>query len=611
MKIHSRHFLLFFMDLIIINLSMILAFLLRFDFNLLGVEGYSYFYIYLTNIVEISVIKLVCLYLFGIYNSLWKYTSIDELAKIIGSLVVGTMSCMVYLDVFNAVLPKSIYLLSFILDVMMIGALRISYRFIRRYKLYWFSPRTKNVLIYGAGQAGAMLIKELKEHPESDMKPVAVIDDDLNKRGRYISGVEVFGDMSKLTEILEKKNIQTMIIAMPSVPKVKINEIIDISKDFAGERKILPSVYDLVNQEVNLGSIRDIKIEDLLGRDVVKLDSTSIENFIQGKVILVTGGAGSIGSELVRQISKYQPSAVHLLDLNENALHFMSLEMSKTYPENRYYFHVASIRDREAIFALFEKIQPQVVFHAAAHKHVPLMEVNPKQAVKNNVFGTLNVIDATEHVGAEKFVQISTDKAVNPTNVMGTTKRICEMMVQSRCQESKTEFVAVRFGNVLGSNGSVIPIFKDQIESGGPVTLTHPDITRYFMTIPEAASLVLQAGAMALGGEIFVLDMGEPVKIIDLAENLIRLSGYKPHVDIEIKITGLRPGEKMYEELLLNPDIISNTAHEKIFVEDPICEDFEVLKANLEKLRQAVDLGDNDHVKWILHQVVPTYQLGN
>lgn len=610
MKLHSRHILLFFLDIVIINISLVMAFLIRFDFNVLGVESYTYFYLYITNIVEITGLKILILYLFGMYNSLWRYTSIDELAKIVIALFMGTMSTALYLNYFGSDLPKSIYLLSLILDLILISGSRISYRFIRRYRVSLHSLKRKRVLIYGAGQAGAMLIKELKEHPESDFRAVAIVDDASEKIGHNISGIPVY-DASNIVLLLKEKEIDVLIIAMPSASKAKVNEIIEETKDFDGERKILPGVYDLVNQDVTLQSIRDINIEDLLGREVVKLDTSQIETFISNKVILVTGGAGSIGSELVRQISKYRPSAVHLIDVNENELHFMSLELAKTHPENRYYYHIVNIRERDSVFSLFEKVKPQVVFHAAAHKHVPLMEHNPKEAVKNNVFGTKNLIEATKHIGAEKFVQISTDKAVNPTNVMGATKRICEMMVQASCDVCATEFAAVRFGNVLGSNGSVIPIFKNQIAKGGPVTLTHPDITRYFMTIPEAASLVLQAGAMASGGEIFVLDMGEPVKILSLAENLIRLSGYIPHEDIEIKITGLRPGEKMYEELLIDPTTINQTAHQKIFVEAPNKFEESDIERMIRNFKDGVQNGDNDSIKTMIQAVVPTYRLGN
>jgi FlaA1/EpsC-like NDP-sugar epimerase len=610
MNFNSRHFLLLFIDVIVVNVSMMLAFLLRFDFNLTSVEGYSYFYLYLTNVVEITVIKLLILYLFGIYNSLWRYTSIDDLAKIILSLLAGTLAVYGYLDFFGTTLPRSIYLLSLIMDIVMISGVRISYRFLRRYRIRLHNVKRKRVLIYGAGQAGAMLIKELKEHPESDMRAIAVVDDDPAKSGRSLSGIEVHGS-GELISLLEQQSIDVIIIAMPSASKAKVNEIIERTKDFKGERKILPGVYELVNSGVTLQSIRNINIEDLLGRDVVKLDTTQIDAFINEKVVIVTGGAGSIGSELVRQISKYRPSAVHLIDVNENEMHYLSLELSKKYPENRYYYHIANIRERAAIKILFEQIGPQVVFHAAAHKHVPLMEYNPKEAVKNNVLGTRNVIEAAKSVGVQKFVQISTDKAVNPTNVMGATKRICEMMIQASCHQCMTEFAAVRFGNVLGSNGSVIPIFKNQIEKGGPITLTHPDITRYFMTIPEAASLVLQAGAMAKGGEIFVLDMGEPVKIMDLAENLIRLSGYEPHKDIAIKITGLRPGEKMYEELLINPKDIHQTAHDKIFVEAPNVFEDSFIDQMLYDFETAVATLDNDHIKGLIKEVVPTYQLGH
>ena len=614
-RMHTRNVLLVALDIVVINISMVLAFLLRFDLNIQSVEGYGYFYIYLSNIIEITAIKLILLYLFGVYNSLWRYTSIDELVKIVLSLIFGTLACYGYLFIFDNQLPRSIYILTLIMDILMISGIRISYRILRRYRRHIHKKKHKRTLIYGAGQAGAMLIKELKEHLESDMDPVLLVDDDPLKVGKYINGVLVVsGD--QLEMLFEKHSIDVFIIAMPSASKAVINEIFEKAKDFKGERKILPSVYELMNEKISISSIRNIRIEDLLGRDVVTLDNSKISHFINDRVVAVTGGAGSIGSELVRQISKYAPKIIHIIDLNENEMHFLSLELAVSNPDVTYEFHVLNIRERNSVFRLFEKLTPEIVFHAAAHKHVPLMESNPFEAVKNNVFGTQNLIDASKKTNVKKFVQISTDKAVNPTNVMGATKRICEMMIQS-ChfeRETKlfgeTEFAAVRFGNVLGSNGSVIPIFKKQIEMKGPVTLTHPDITRYFMTIPEAASLVLQAGAMAKGGEIFVLDMGEPVKIIDLAKNLIRLSGFEPYKDIDIQISGLRPGEKMYEELLMDSNAMGKTTHEKIFVEPPMCIEDEYILEMLEQLEKALSGKDSD-IKSTIKKYVPSYQFVN
>ena len=407
--------------------------------------------------------------------------------------------------------------------------------------------------------------------------------------------------------IAEKMNIDEIIIAIPSVSKKEIGSIVEICKKTKCKLKILPGIYEIIDGQVSIKKIRDVQIEDLLGRDEVKLNIDEISSYIEGKSILVTGGGGSIGSELCRQIARFKPRKLAIFDIYENNAYDIQNELLRRYKDLNLDVIIGSIRDKKRINEIIEKEKPDVIFHAAAHKHVPLMENNPREAIKNNVFGTLNLAQAADRYGVKRFVMISTDKAVNPTNVMGATKRICEMIVQSMNEISKTEFVAVRFGNVLGSNGSVIPLFKKQIEEGGPVTVTHPDVVRYFMTIPEAAQLVIQAGAMANGGEIFILDMGEPVKIIDLAKDLIRFSGFEPNVDIPIKITGLRPGEKLFEELLLDEEGIKATKHDKIYIGKPTYIDYKLLLKSINELGNVAENGEDKDVKGYLKSIVPSY----
>ena len=411
-------------------------------------------------------------------------------------------------------------------------------------------------MIIGAGEAGVLVIKEYKNHPQLNSKPVALIDDDEYKQGRVIMGVPVVGKRDDILAQVEKLKIDEIILAMPSASKKDISSIVDICKKTKAKLKILPGVYELIDGKVTIKNIRDVQIEDLLGREEIKTDINAISSYIKDKVILVTGGGGSIGSELCRQIANIKPRKLVIIEIYENSAYDIQNELLRRNKDLNLKIYIASIVDRDIMFDLFNIERPDVVFHAAAHKHVPLMEDSPKESIKNNVFGTLNLVHAADKYGVKKFVMISTDKAVNPTNIMGASKRICEMIIQSVNPVSKTDFVAVRFGNVLGSNGSVIPLFKKQIEEGGPVTVTHKDVIRYFMTIPEAVSLVIQAGAIVKGGEIFVLDMGKPVKILDLAEDLIRLSGFEPYKDIQIEIIGLRPGEKLYEELFLRKKML-------------------------------------------------------
>lgn len=598
-------------DVGLLVLSLFLSFLIRFE----GKFPVEYLDLADRFLVSVILIKIVVLFLFGLYNSLWEYASIEELLKISAASIVANTVMLSFLFLLETRIPRSIYIIVSILDIMFIGGVRLSYRMLRRLKnqgsLFSRSIK-KRVMIVGAGDAGAMVIKELKRHGDLHMKPIVVMDDDPMKWGKSIQGITVRAGTKEISRIAKAKRIDEIIIAIPSASKKEIAAIVNECKKTDCNLKILPGVYELINGQVSISEIRNIEIEDLLGRDEVKLDIGDLKALLTNKVVMVTGGAGSIGSELARQIVKYNPQKLILLDLNENGLfqiqHELNRSMAKRKSRVPVEVLIASIRDRKRIEKLFAEYRPQIIFHAAAHKHVPLMEDSPYEAIKNNVFGTLNLVELSDRYHVETFVQISTDKAVNPTNVMGATKRICEMIIQTHNHISQTEYVAVRFGNVLGSNGSVIPLFKQQIEAGGPVTVTHPEITRYFMTIPEAAQLVLQAGAMAQGGEIFILDMGEPVKILTLAEDLIRLSGFIPYEDMEIEITGLRPGEKLYEELLLKEEGIHETRHDKIYIGQPLNVDSGYLMTQLNQLKSMIDEESDLVLKQVLRQIVPTYQ---
>jgi FlaA1/EpsC-like NDP-sugar epimerase len=471
------------------------------------------------------------------------------------------------------------------------------------------------VMIVGAGEAGASMINEIKSHHEYGKKVVVAIDDDPVKQGHRICGVKVAGGQTEIKHAVRKYGVDEVIIAIPSANKKVIQSIVDECKRTRCKIKILPSLIDLINDKVSISKLRDVDIEDFLGRDPVHVNLREITSYIEGKIVMVTGGGGSIGSELCRQLGRFKPRRIIAVDIYENSVFELANELRELHKGLEFEIVIASVRDKNRMCEVFEKYKPHVIFHAAAHKHVPLMENNPKEAVVNNILGTKNMIDLAESFAVEKFVMISTDKAVNPTNVMGATKRVGEMMLQEKSVDSRTTFAAVRFGNVLGSNGSVIPIFRKQIEKGGPVTVTHPEITRYFMTIPEAVELVIQTGAMAEGGEIFILDMGEPVKILDLAENVIKLSGYVPYVDIDIAITGLRPGEKLYEELLLDEEGVEKTGHNKIYVGHPLPAN-PVLKSMLEgkdgipgideEIKRVKKMTEPEVKNW-LHEIVPNY----
>lgn len=609
MQKRAKVFFLFILDVILINLAYYLALYLRFD----GKIDLKYLNVYIDNALIITLLKIAVFYYFKLYRSLWRYASIDELLNVVVASIVANAGVVSLLLARQTFLPRSVYAITTMLDMLLIGGARFSYRALRRVNgnIHSNGNGFKHVMIIGAGDAGAMVIRELKNHTQLKSRPVAIIDDDSLKEGQRINGVPVMGQRADIVTIVNKMDIDEIIIAIPSASKSEIRSIVSECKKTKCKLKTLPGMYELIDGKVSIKEIRDVQIEDLLGRDEVNLNLEEISEYLKGKRVLVTGGGGSIGSELCRQIAKFKPNELCILDIYENNAYDLQNELRRKYKELNLRVFIASIRDKKRIDEVMKDIRPDVIFHAAAHKHVPLMEDNPKEAIKNNVFGTLNLAQAADTYGVKRFVMISTDKAVNPTNIMGASKRICEMIIQSIDKKSKTEFVAVRFGNVLGSNGSVIPLFRKQIMEGGPVTVTHPEIIRYFMTIPEAAQLVIQAGAMAKGGEIFVLDMGEPVKIIDLARDLIRLSGFEPDVDIPIAFTGLRQGEKLFEELLLDEEGMSSTAHDKIFIGKPTFTDYKLMIKSLDTLKEIIDTCDCNTLRDYVQQIVPTYHINN
>lgn len=593
------------LDIFLINFIYFAALMIRFDFHL----SPNYWQMYLQHALIITAIKVLIFHVSKLYFVIWRYASVSELFRIIFAVFVSNAMTTLYLLMVKTALPRSIYPIVLVLDILFLGGIRMIPKLLTAKKkgLDLIDKPFKNTLIIGAGDAGVMVIKELKKHPELGNRPIGIIDDDREKKSKTINGIPVLGDRHAIAKVVERYDVEEIIVALPSVDKTEQREILVLSSDTPAKVRMVPGVYEFIDSNINLNELRDVQIEDLLGRDEVHLNLDELQGFLSHKRILVTGGGGSIGSELCRQIAKYQPEKLMILDIYENTTYEIQNELKREFPDLNLSVFIESVRDRERIHQIFEAVRPQIIFHAAAHKHVPLMEGSPQSAIKNNVFGTLNVMLEADAIGVEKFVMISTDKAVNPTNVMGATKRIGEMLIQSFNERSKTEYVAVRFGNVLGSNGSVIPLFKRQIAEGGPVTVTDERIIRYFMTIPEACQLVLQAGAIAGGGEIFILDMGEPVKIIDLATRLIRLSGLEPYRDIDIVITGLRPGEKLYEELLLDKSKVTETSHQKIYIEKPLNLDFNELETQLVDLLKATKSNVRGPIIHELEKIVPTF----
>ncbi len=561
------------------------------------------------------VIFLVVFWLFGMYQSLWRYASSYEffkccLATLLSSAIFGVVCFLMPMpDIVKMRVPISAYFISSLLAGMTTLYFRMLYRTFRDSTLgNRLHHRQKKVLLVGAGHTGDSVLQDLRREKENQYYVVCAVDDDPNKLGRYIQRVKVAGRTKDIPKLVEKHGIDVIIFAIPAATNAEKRRILNICAKTKCQLKKVPDLYAFVTDTTAISSqIHDVHVEDLLGRSVVTIENDD-RAYLKGKTVLVTGGGGSIGSELCRQIAAQNPKCLVLLDIYENSAYDVQQELVRKYGDAlNLHVEIASVRDSKKMELLFSRYQPEIVYHAAAHKHVPLMETNPEEAVKNNIYGTWNVAKCADKYRAKRFVMISTDKAVNPTSIMGTTKRVCEMIVQSMNQISKTEFVAVRFGNVLGSNGSVIPLFKEQIAAGGPVTVTHPDIIRYFMTIPEAVSLVLKAGEMAKGGEIFVLDMGEPVRILDLAENLIRLSGYEPYKDIQIEFTGLRPGEKLYEELLMSEEGLQKTENQKIYVGEPIDINPSYLFGFLNKFKEVAYSNDSQQVLNMLHELVPTF----
>jgi len=600
-------------DLAVLYLSFYFAYLIKFD-QIAGIP--KSITNHLIEVISIMVgIKFLALLIMRMYSKIWRFAGITELVDVVVACGLGSAATMAMLFLisrqpeFNMILvPRSIVLIALMFDIAFIGGIRFIYRM-----LFHVSPKEmirhqlkKRTLIYGAGQAGVMVLKEINTQDRGDFSPIGFLDDDDAKYNQKLHGLPIYGGLEHLEKVVVKERVEAIIVAMPSASQERIKEILHAAKETGVKISILPRVYDILDGAVVTSKLRPVEIEDLLGRDPVKLENDLISGYVAGKRVMVTGGGGSIGSELCRQLAKFKPVQLVIVEIYENNGYDIQMELKRSYPELDLHVEIASVRDRIRLEEIFTRFRPQVVFHAAAHKHVPLMEESPAEAIKNNVFGTRNVIELCDETGVQKCVLISTDKAVNPTNVMGASKRLCEMLVQSYSEVAKhTGFSAVRFGNVLGSNGSVIPLFKRQIQAGGPVTVTHPDIIRYFMTIPEAAQLVIQAGGYASGGEIFVLDMGEPVKIDGLARDLIRLSGFEPDRDIQIVYTGLRPGEKLYEELLMSEEGLGKTNSEKIFVAQPMSLPYAELIEGIESLADAFH--DSSALRTALMKIVPTY----
>lgn len=587
-------------DSIIVALVPLIALLIRFDGNI-----DNYYFQRLVSLMPIMVcIRLASFYGFGLYHRLWRYASINELVMIINSVTVSSLLIWICGMLLQSTLPSSIHFISWGLSIAFIGSSRLCIRVIKSFR--WRMPgEYSRVLIIGAGDAGAMIAREIEHCYYNTKELVGFIDDDHYKQQKMIYGVRVLGNCQDIRRIVMEQQISEIIIAMPSIAGGIVRQIVSECKQTSCSVRILPGMYELIDGKVTVQQLREIDVEDLLRREPVQLDLHEIAGYIGGKRVLVTGAGGSIGAELCRQIAKQSPSQLILLGKGENSIYEIDRELGNHFPDLKKIPVIADVRDGERIKRIFEQHRPQVIFHAAAHKHVPLMELQPGEAVRNNIFGTKTVAEEADRTGAEVFVMVSTDKAVNPTSVMGATKRVAELVVQSMSKISKTKFVVVRFGNVLGSRGSVIPLFKKQIAAGGPITITHPDMKRYFMTIPEAAQLVLQAGAMAKGGEVFVLDMGKPVKIVDLARDLMELSGV-PHADIKIKYTGIRPGEKLFEELLTAEEGTNATKHNKIYAANIKNVDEEKLQQGLMVLQQKIYNGD---VLEIIKKLVPTYSV--
>lgn len=606
----TRIILLIVFDLLSVLMAGALSLYVRFEFRLADVPRIFWEAI-LENYLMNAICMLLIFYVFRLYNSVWRYASDMELISV-GFAVIccAAMQPFICWSMGNRLPASFPFFYGFFL-MFFTGGSRFSYRFFRVFQRkrldYSRGLKRINCMIIGAGAAGNSVLKEIESSNYLNMHVLCIIDDNSGCQGKYLRGVPIVGGRDTIIDNVNKYAIDEIIIAIPSAGRQTLKPILEICKETGCHLRILPGISQLISGEVGVTQLREVQIEDLLGRDAIEINVDEIIGYVCGKVVLVTGGGGSIGSELCRQIAAHAPRQLIIFDIYENNSYEIQQELIRNHPNLDMKVLIGSVRNTARVEEIFQKYRPDIVYHAAAHKHVPLMEDSPNEAIKNNVLGTLKVAMAADKYNTGRFVLISTDKAVNPTNVMGASKRICEMIIQNLNRKSKTNYVAVRFGNVLGSNGSVIPLFKKQIEQGGPVTVTSPDIIRYFMTIPEAVSLVLQAGAYAKGGEIFVLDMGEPVKIVDLAKNLIQLSGYRVDEDIKIEFIGLRPGEKMYEELLMQEEGLKQTANKLIYIGKPIEFEEEKFEVQLERLRECAE-GETQDIRKVIKEIVPTYQ---
>ena len=601
----SRILALLLVDLLVVNASVLASLLTRFEFSVATLAESGYVEMYFRIALPYTLLAVLSFTLLRLYHSLWEYASVEELSLIVMAALLADVVLVLIQLPFGVHLPRSLPVINLFFLLLGIGGTRYAYRLLRRVRNRPAQQLSPTMLI-GAGAAGAMTLKELSHSTQSKNKIVCIIDDDPRKHGSYLMGVPVVGGRDRIVSCAEQYRIEDIILAIPAASPASRREIVTICQQTSCRVRTLPGIYQLVNGQASVKQIRDVAVEDLLGRDKVQVDSDQIGAYTTGKTVLITGGGGSIGSELCRQIAFQRPKKLIIFDIYENNAYDIQQELAQTHPDLDLEVLIGSVRDRRRVEQVFDHYRPQLVCHAAAHKHVPLMEHNPDEAIKNNVFGTWNVAAAANAFGTEKFVLISSDKAVNPTNIMGASKRICEMIIQVMGQNSKTTYSAVRFGNVLGSNGSVIPLFRRQIERGGPVTVTHKDVIRYFMTISEAVALVLQACAYAKGGEIFVLDMGDPVRIDDLARNMIRLSGFEPDVDIPIVYTGLRPGEKLFEELMMQDEGLERTPNELIFIGHFHDFDPTRLVEGLQELEQ-ICTDDTCNVRELVCRLVPTY----
>lgn len=600
-------------DMAMVWICAYLALGLRFDLSLSSVPIEYAREVWKYGLLQMVMVSLV-FYAGHLYAIMWGVSGVREMMQVMLACLVAALAQSVGILLFDARMPRSYYVLWFVLmaGAAMIG--RVSFQVLQKItdRINRFLEKSipPRVMIIGAGKAGILILKEMKASEKVHGYPVCMIDDDKDKQGRVIDGVSIMGSRKDIARLVREKGIDEIYVAIPTAPPEDIKDILKICQETGCQVKILPGVYQLMNGEVTISRLRKVEIEDLLGREQVNVNLDEIMGYVKGKVVLVTGGGGSIGSELCRQLAGHKVRQLIIFDIYENNAYEIQQELKRKYPDLDMVVLIGSVRNTNRLDYLFRTYRPDIVYHAAAHKHVPLMEDSPNEAIKNNVLGTYKTARAAIKYKAQRFILISTDKAVNPTNIMGASKRLCEMVVQMSNQKSSTEFVAVRFGNVLGSNGSVIPIFKQQIESGGPVTVTHKDIIRYFMTIPEAVSLVIQAGAYAKGGEIFVLNMGNPVRILDMAENLIRLSGYEPYKDIDICFTGLRPGEKLYEELLMDEEGLQKTVNDRIFIGKPIDMDYDRFERALQRLGEAA-LSETANMRELVHDLVPEYHYRN